>query len=576
MKIAEAFRGLVSIGPDSRFSRKHEANMTPNRPQQVEKIVQALLNQTPEERARFVSVACADDAALKRDVETLLSTRERTGNAKEPGKVETDVSGTTSLDVRDSIDPMIGRRLGAYRIERQVAQGGMGTVYEAVRVDKEFTKRVAIKVVKRGMDTDFVLRRFRKERQILAALNHPNIALLLDGGTTDDGLPYFVMEYIDGKPLYKYCDANQLSIAERLHLFLSICDAVDYAHQKHVIHRDIKPSNVLVTAERIPKLLDFDIANLLNPDIIGDITADATGTAMQLMTPEYASPEQVQGGPTSPATDVYSLGVLLYELLTGYRPYRMINHAPHEVARVICEEKPPPPSFVISRRDYLLTASEATTLQQVCSTRNATLESLRQVLSGDVDTLVMRTLRKEPEKRYQSAGQLRDDIARWLEGKPISAWSESTDTPPEARIAEVSLAVLPLKLKSPGQSANSGDGYLGTGLADALISRLSIIRRLVVRPTSSVLHQLDADPLVAGRELGVTYVLSGEARRAGDRIHGVIHLHKVTNGDVVWSKQFDEKATDLLILEDSVSQGVAETIISSLTADERLRLERRS
>ena len=549
--------------------------MTPNRQQQIEKIVQEVLNQAPKERARFVSLACVNDAPLKRDVETLLSKREKTGNGKEPGKVETDVSATTPLEKQTSVDPMIGRRLGAYRIEREVAQGGMGTVYEAVRVDKEFTKRVAIKVVKRGMDTDFVLRRFRKERQILAALNHPNIASLLDGGTTDDGLPYFVMEYIDGKPLYKYCDANQLSIAERLHLFLSICDAVDYAHQKQVIHRDIKPSNVLVTAERAPKLLDFGIAKILNPDIIGDITGDSTNTAMQLMTPEYASPEQVQGCPTSPATDVYSLGVLLYELLTGYRPYRIVNHAPHEVARVICEEKPPPPSFVITSQDHLLTASEATTLHQVYSTRNATLESLRQALSGDLDTLVMRTLCKEPERRYQSAGQLREDIARWLEGKPISAWSESPYTLPEARVAEVSLAVLPLKLINLVPSADSGDGYLGTGLVDALISRLSIIRRLAVRPSSSVLHQVDADPLVAGKKLDATYVLSGQARLVGDRINVIIHLHNVSDGEVVWNRQFDEKASDMLVLEDSISQGVAEAIIPSLTSDERLRLGRR-
>src|SRR6266850_8578869 len=164
------------------------------------------------------------------------------------------------------VDPMIGRRLGVYRIEREIGRGGMGAVYEALRVDNEFTKRAAIKLVKRGMDTDFILRRFRKERQILAALDHPNIALLLDGGTTDDGLPYFVMEFIEGQPLYKYCDAKQLSISERLKLFRAICDAIHYAHQKQVVHRDIKPSNVLVTAEGVPKLLDFGIAKLLNPE----------------------------------------------------------------------------------------------------------------------------------------------------------------------------------------------------------------------------------------------------------------------------------------------------------------------
>jgi serine/threonine protein kinase len=349
------------------------------------------------------------------------------------------------LEAEEHVDPLIGRRLGAYRIEREVARGGMGTVYEAIRVDNEFTKRAAIKVVKRGMDTDFVLRRFRKERQILAALNHANIASLLDGGTTDDGLPYFVMEYIEGKPLYKYCDANQLSVTERLQLFLSICDAVHYAHQRQVVHRDIKPSNILVTADGVPKLLDFGIAKLLNPDILGDITRDSTGTAMRLMTPEYASPEQIQGWPTSPATDVYSLGVLLYELLTGYRPYRLVNRAPHDIARVICEEAPLPPSFVMMRHDDLLTASEATTLQQVYSTRKTTPESLRQTLSGDLDTIIMRALEKAPESRYQTAEELREDIARFLGKKPISHWAKSPHHTTPASSPEPSVALIVLR-----------------------------------------------------------------------------------------------------------------------------------
>src|SRR5678809_220364 len=257
----------------------------------------------------------------------------------------------------------------------------MGAVYEALRADNEFHKRAAIKLVKRGMDTDFILRRFRTERQILAALDHPHIARLLDGGTTDDGLPYFVMEFIEGQPLYHYSDAHQLNISERLKLFMSICDALHYAHQKQVVHRDIKPSNVLVTSEGVPKLLDFGIAKLLDPGLVGDITHDPTATAMRLMTPEYASPEQVQGAPTSPTTDVYSLGVLLYELLTGHRPYRLDNRAPHEIARVICEESPTPPSIIITRTEDLLpnlySGDDSSTLKALFSTRSSTLESLR-------------------------------------------------------------------------------------------------------------------------------------------------------------------------------------------------------
>ncbi len=316
--------------------------MTPERWLQVEEIFQFALDIRPGEREQYLSSACGDDDELKREVEALLSQHESAGDLlDEPIYGQTGMNALESL-ATEEIDPMIGRRLGAYRIEREIGRGGMGAVYEAIRVDQEFKKRVAIKLVKRGMDTDFVLRRFRKERQILAALDHPHIALLLDGGTTEDGLPYFVMEYIEGEPLYRYCDNNKLSIAERLKLFRAICDAVHYAHQKQVVHRDIKPSNVLVTAEGAPKLLDFGIAKLLNPDLAGDITHDPTATAMRLMTPEYASPEQVQGAATTPTTDVYSLGVLLYELLSGHRPYRLRNRAAHEIARVICEEPPAP------------------------------------------------------------------------------------------------------------------------------------------------------------------------------------------------------------------------------------------
>src|SRR5688572_4236550 len=557
--------------------------MTPERWRQVEEIFQAALDLGPQERALYVSEVCANDATLKRDVETLLSQHESAGELLEdPLYGDTQLSALEAFAFEDD-DPLIGRRLGAYRIEREIGRGGMGAVYEAVRVDNEFVLRVAIKLVKRGMDTDFVLRRFRKERQILAALDHPNIARLLDGGTTDDGLPYFVMEFIEGQPLYRYCDAHHLPITERLKLFRSLCDAVQYAHQKQVVHRDIKPSNVLVTSEGIPKLLDFGIAKLLNPALAGDITHDPTATAMRLMTPEYASPEQVQGAAATPTTDVYSLGVLLYELLTGHRPYRLVNRAPHEIARVICEETPAPPSFIITRPEDLLPNSlitdHAAPLKQLFATRGATLETLRRELSGDLDTIVLRALRKEPEWRYQSAEQLRDDITRYLDGLPLS---EFPDSPPSGAprtqpiSTENSLAVLPLKLLDVQSGADSGPDYLGTGLADALITRLSAVRRFAVRPTSSVLrYSDDADPILAGRELGVSYVLDGRVRRSGDHIRVTIQLLSVRDGTAVWAGQFDERFTDVLSLEDAISAHVAEAIVPHLTGDERMRLAKR-
>ena len=557
--------------------------MTPERWRQVEEIFQAAMDLSPEERPGYLSLACADDATLRNDVEALLSQHASAGELLEQPPYGNTEMGALESFADDAVDPMIGRRLGAYRIEREIGRGGMGAVYEAIRVDNEFNKRAAIKLVKRGMDTDFILRRFRKERQILAALDHPHIGGLLDGGTTDDGLPYFVMEYIEGKPLYTYCDANQLSLTDRLKLFRSICDAVQYAHEKQVVHRDIKPSNVLVTEAGIPKLLDFGIAKLLNPELAADITHDPTATAMRLMTPEYASPEQVQGGTTTPTTDVYSLGVLLYELLTGHRPYRLVNRAPHEIARVICEEAPAPPSIIITRPGDLLKSytgsDEATTLKQLYTARSGTVETLRRQLAGDLDRIVMRALRKEPEWRYQTAAQLRDDITRYLEGRPVSDLPDEPFAPIRPRSpmsAENSLAVLPLKIMDVNATGDSNPDYLGTGLADALITRLSAIRSFAVRPTSSVLrYGADTDPLIAARELGVAFVLEGRVRRAGDRIRITIQLLNVRDETAVWAGQFDEKFVDVLTLEDDISSYVAEAIVPHLTADERLRLAKR-
>ena len=224
----------------------------------------------------------------------------------------------------------------------------MGAVYLAVRADDQYQKQVAIKLIKRGMDTETILRRFRTERQILANLDHPNIAKLLDGGTTEEGLSYFIMDYVDGLPIDLYCDTQKLTTVERLRLFRTVCSAVAYAHQNRVVHRDLKPGNILVTAQGVVKLLDFGVAKLLNPEASSKTTG-STAAALRPMTPEYASPEQVRGSVITPASDIYSLGVLLYELLTGHRPYRVRSRTPQEIEHVICEEAPEKPSTVIGR-----------------------------------------------------------------------------------------------------------------------------------------------------------------------------------------------------------------------------------
>ncbi len=292
------------------------------------------------ERPAFLDNACAGDPELRAEVESLLNSHEQAGTAflQEPvARLSFPDQDTGSAKAR------IGRRIGVYQILELIGEGGMGEVYRAVRADGQYDKEVAIKLVRSGLDSASVLDRFRHERQVLASLDHPNIARLFDGGTTDDGIPYLVMELIEGTPIDEYCDSHKLSITERLRLFLQVCSAIQYAHQRLVIHRDIKPGNILGTEDGTPKLLDFGISKIL------DTTSNANATMANPMTPEYASPEQVRGEPITTATDVYSLGVVLYQLLTGRSPYPKDTKAPHELARAICEFEPPRPSTAVTR-----------------------------------------------------------------------------------------------------------------------------------------------------------------------------------------------------------------------------------
>lgn len=373
--------------------------MTPEYWQRIKELFNAAVEYEPAARARFLEEACAGDPGLLAQVESLLASDEEAGDFI---AVPAFLPLGAAASEEDEAAVATGRRVGSYEIVRELGRGGMGAVYLGARADAHFDKRVAIKVVKRGMDTDFVLRRFGRERQVLAALDHPNIAKLLDGGATEDGLPYFVMEYVEGEAITLYCDGHGLSIKERLKLFRQVCAAVQYAHQNLIVHRDIKPSNILVTAEGTPKLLDFGIAKLLDP-ALQERTIDQTGALVRLMTPEYASPEQARGLPVTTASDVYSLGVLLYELLTGCRPYRVPKHPPEEVAHVVCTVEPERPSTAVA------------------VTRGTRPERLRRRLAGDLDNIILKALRKEPPRRYASAEQLSEDIGRHLEGLPVKA-----------------------------------------------------------------------------------------------------------------------------------------------------------
>src|SRR5205823_4821416 len=329
-------------------------------------------------RTAFVQKSSHGDDELCREVESLLESHASAG-------VFIDERSRFFSEERfqngDEAVPQ-GELIGAYRIVREIGRGGMGAVYLAERADRQYEKQVAIKLIKRGMDTDSVLRHFRDERQILAGFDHPNIARLFDAGTTPDGLPYFVMEYIEGLPLDQYCDKQRLSITDRLKLFREVCSAVSYAHRHLVIHRDIKRSNILVTPEGAPKLLDFGIAKVLQAGAAPE--ALVTSTGLRLMTPEYASPEQVRGQPVTTASDVYSLGVVLYELLAGRSPYHFAVHSPRDLERAITEREPTRPSTAVSSR--------------LLGPRSFDSRLLR----GDLDNIVLMALRKEPERRYQS------------------------------------------------------------------------------------------------------------------------------------------------------------------------------
>ena len=361
--------------------------------ERVEEIFLAAADTPLPQRDAFLERACSGDADLRREVESLL---------------EADTEGVTALEqafqneagaILDDELSLIGRRLGPYRILREIGHGGMGSVFLAERDDDQFHKTVALKVVKRGMDTRELLERFRHERQILAGLEHPYIARLLDGGATPDGRPFFVMERVEGQPIDIYCRDHARDVESILRLVLRVCEAVSHAHAALIVHRDLKPGNILVNRDGVPKLLDFGVAKLLRPDASSRSTLTSSGVGP--LTPEYASPEQVRGLPVTTATDVYALGAILFELLTGTRAQKIPTLTPREIDRVVCETEPPRPSSVV----------------------RSSGKPLR--LNSDLDTIVAVAMRKEPERRYASVEQLAGDITRYLDGRPLVARQDS-------------------------------------------------------------------------------------------------------------------------------------------------------
>ncbi len=401
--------------------------MTQDRWRQIQGIFEAASTLEGRDREAYLDASCAEDPLLREEVVSLL----RAGD--EYGPFDAMASRfAASLSSSRAEDPEAGARIGPYRLLRKIGEGGMGVVYQVERADGQFEQQAALKLVRRGAGASPLLHRFLNERQILARLVHPNIARLYDGGfirpapgEPDDGRPYFVMEYVEGTSIDDYCDAHRLDVNARLELFCHVCDAVGYAHRNLVVHRDLKPSNILVTGGGEVKLLDFGVAKLLETASESD-SATLTQIGLRAMTPEYASPEQVRRAPITTATDVYALGIILYELLSGHRPYRVETLSPGAMERVICEVEPQLPSTMVNREVDTPHEEAGLTPDEIGRARASSGETLRRRLAGDLDTIVMKALRKEPERRYASAEQFRDDVRRHLQGHPVLARPSTT------------------------------------------------------------------------------------------------------------------------------------------------------
>lgn len=387
----------------------------------IQDLFSEALEQPLNLRTEWLKMACEGNVPLFAEVQKLLNVASQAHDAFgesgseffEPllGQLETELEGKD----------WVGRQIGRYHIQKLLGHGGMGAVFLAEERGA-IIRRVALKIVRRGMDTDHMIRRFKTERTVLGALNHPNIARLIDAGVNDDGQPYFVMEYIKGKAINTHCDDLRLRIDERLEVFLPVLEAVGFAHQNQVIHRDLKPGNILINDLNEVKLLDFGIAKVLDPKRY-NLSFSITQTELRLLTPEYASPEQIAGKQIGPTADVYQLGVLLYELITGHRPYSLGNIASKfEMARIILEEPPTRPSSVVEKVVKLAHGRKQTVVlspEEVANSRRTTLERLKHRLIGDLEFILNKALEKKPEDRYQTAEAFAEDIRKHLKGVSI-------------------------------------------------------------------------------------------------------------------------------------------------------------
>jgi serine/threonine protein kinase/Tol biopolymer transport system component/tetratricopeptide (TPR) repeat protein len=504
--------------------------VTAERWELVKSLFESALTVGVGERGAFLDQKCGNDEEIRREVASLLESFDESGQFLE----QPVVSVQNMVGVESPPSTLVGTRIGAWELVREIGRGGMGAVYLAVRADNEFRKRVAIKLIRGGMESDFLIRRFKNERQILARLEHPNIARLVDGGTTADGLPYFVMEYVEGEPLLQYCESRSLPLRERLEILLKACAAVHYAHRRMIVHRDLKPGNILVKQDGTPKLLDFGIAKLLDPDTENGM-AETTMGGYRIVTPAYASPEQMRGEPGTIRSDVYALGIILFELMTGKRPSTGSGEDPLAL---------PDKSF-----------SESTRL-----------------MAFQLRSVVHKAVQPAADQRYSSVEEFAADIRALLAGAQIPNYAADTTRQQTITVSPGSVAVLPFRLLG---TESTSESYLGLGITDALITKLSNVGRISVRATGAVMKYAGVlDPLAAGRELGVEFVVEGRIQKLNDRVRVTVQLVHVQTGSPAWAASFDDQFEDLLHLEDSISEQVAHALVPQLTGEEREQLAR--
>jgi len=554
-------------------------------------VADALEEDSPAARTALLSRACGNDPALLKEAESYLRDADTTIATGEDPLEE--CAAIAAAAIRPESAPMVGRRIGAYIVIRELGHGGMATVYLAARADGYFEKEVAIKVLKVGGSTAEVIARFRAERELLASLDHPNIATIFDAGTTEEGLPYFVMEYVPGTPITSYLQERRLTIRDRLGLFLKICTAVEVAHRRRIVHRDLKRNNILVTQEGEPKLLDFGIAKLLQ-----DSPLVQTAPGHRALTPISASPEQARGGSVTTASDIYALGALLYEMLTGKEPHQFATSHPalEEVERIVCEQDPALPSVAT-------TDSES-----------------RHALRGDLDAIILRAMRKDPADRYPSVHELAEDIRHYLAGEPVVARGNTLPyrllrfagrhkpsilrigltlllllaavglggyfmqrhpkavTAPRlprspAAIPQKSIAVLPFD----DFDEADGSSYFADGVQDDILTNLAKAEDLKVtsRAGASAYRKGVRDMRAIRQDLGVAYVLEGSVRRLGGRVRVNVQLIDTESDTQVWAEQYDRKLDDLFALQSDVTQAIVGQLNGKLSAKEKAAIESR-